>query len=80
LVESPNSPKRGERRDPSRNYSVIQNIVELLAGDGFSGLGDAHKGLNAVRKAVFISVPWQRCQFHTQQNVQTYVPKQEMKN
>jgi len=54
--------------------------VELLAGDGFSGLGDAHKGLNAVRKAVFISVPWQRCQFHTQQNVQTYVPKQEMKN
>ncbi len=25
------------------------------------------------------SVPWQRCQFHLQQNAQAYVPKQEMK-
>jgi transposase-like protein len=24
-------------------------------------------------------VPWQRCQFHLQQNAQAYVPKQEMK-
>jgi transposase-like protein len=25
------------------------------------------------------SVPWQRCQFHLQQNAQAYLPKQEMK-
>jgi len=28
---------------------------------------------------VFGGVPWQRCQFHLQQNASAYVPKQEMK-
>ena len=42
-------------------------------------ISDAHEGLKAARKAVFPSVPWQRCQFHLQQNAQAYVPKQEMK-
>ncbi len=42
-------------------------------------ISDAHEGLKAARKAVFPSVPWQRCQFHLQQNAQVYVPKQEMK-
>ena len=42
-------------------------------------VSDAHEGLKAARKAVFPSVPWQRCQFHLQQNAQAYVPKQEMK-
>ena len=42
-------------------------------------ISDAHEGLKAARKAVFPSVPWQRCQFHLQQNAQSYVPKQEMK-
>ena len=28
---------------------------------------------------MFPSVPWQRCQFHLQQNAQAYVPKQSMK-
>src|SRR5690554_238390 len=40
---------------------------------------DAHEGLKAARKAVFPSIPWQRCQFHLQQNAQAYVPKQQMK-
>jgi transposase-like protein len=31
-------------------------------------VSDAHSGLAAARKAVFPSVPWQRCQFHLQQN------------
>lgn len=35
---------------------------------------DAHEGLAAARKAVFGSVPWQRCQFHLQQNAGQYVP------
>jgi transposase-like protein len=39
---------------------------------------DDHKGLAAARKAVFASVPWQRCQFHLQQNAQAYVPKKSM--
>jgi len=40
---------------------------------------DAHEGLKAALQAVFPGVPWQRCQFHLQQNAQAYVPKQEMK-
>jgi transposase-like protein len=42
-------------------------------------ISDAHSGLKAARKAVFPSVPWQRCQFHLQQNAQSHVPKQHMK-
>lgn len=40
---------------------------------------DAHPGLQAGRKAVFPSIPWQRCQFHLQQNAQAYIPKKDMK-
>ena len=39
---------------------------------------DAHEGLKAALAAVFAGVPWNRCQFHLQQNAQAYVPKQEM--
>lgn len=42
-------------------------------------LTDAHTGLTAARQAVFGSVPWQRCQFHLQQNAGTFVPRQGMK-
>lgn len=42
-------------------------------------ISDAHSGLKAARKATFPSVRWQRCQFHLQQNAQSYVPKQSMK-
>ena len=37
-------------------------------------VSDAHEGLQAARRAVFPSVPWQRCQFHLQQNAGQYVP------
>ncbi len=37
-------------------------------------ISDAHEGLKAARLAVFGGVPWQRCQFHLQQNAQAYVP------
>jgi transposase-like protein len=43
-------------------------------------VSDAHSGLKAAKTAVFPSVPWQRCQFHLQQNAQSYVPKQSMKS
>lgn len=49
-----------------------------LKDRGLHGLelvvSDAHEGLAAARKAVFPSVPWQRCQFHLQQNAAQYVP------
>lgn len=40
---------------------------------------DAHEGLKAALRSSFNSSPWQRCQFHLQQNAQSYVPKLEMK-
>ena len=41
---------------------------------------DAHEGLKAALASVFPGIPWNRCQFHLQQNAQSYVPKQEMKS
>ncbi len=41
---------------------------------------DDHAGLRAARLAVFGSIPWQRCQFHLQQNAQAYVPHKDMQS
>jgi len=38
-------------------------------------VSDDHAGLKAARRAVLPGVPWQRCQFHLQQNAQAYVTK-----
>ena len=35
---------------------------------------DAHGGLKAALRATLNATPWQRCQFHLQQNAQAYVP------
>jgi len=40
---------------------------------------DAHEGLAAARKACFAGIPWQRCQFHLQQNAMQYVPQIAMR-
>lgn len=42
-------------------------------------ISDDHAGLGAARRAVLGSVPWQRCQFHLQQNAGAYVPRQSMR-
>jgi putative transposase len=42
-------------------------------------VSDDHAGLKAARKAVFPSVPWQRCQFHLQQNAGAYLPRQDLR-
>lgn len=51
-------------------------FLEDLQKRGLSGMelivSDDHSGLRAARKAVFPSVPWQRCQFHLAQNAQRY--------
>jgi len=39
--------------------------VQFIVSDDYAGLG-------AARTAGFPSVPWQRCQFHLQQNAQTH--------
>ena len=58
-------------------------FMETLAKRGLHGvhliISDNHGGLKAARKAVFTSVPWQRCQFHLQQNAGQYVPKLSMR-
>jgi transposase-like protein len=41
---------------------------------------DAHSGLKAALKATLNATPWQRCQFHLQQNAQDYVTKQHLKS
>jgi len=59
-------------------------FMESLVKRGLNGLtmivSDAHSGLRAARRAVFPSVPWQRCQFHLQQNAQSYVSKHSLKS
>jgi putative transposase len=42
-------------------------------------ISDDHAGMETARKAVFTGVPWQRCQFHLQQNAQAYVPRVRMR-
>jgi len=60
-----------------------RTFLQSLVSRGLSGvlliISDAHPGLKAARTAVFGGVPWQRCQFHLQQNAQAYVPRQDMK-
>ncbi len=57
----------------------LQNLTER----GLHGIQliirDAPAGLKAARRAIFPSIPWQRCQFHLQQNAQAHVPKQALK-
>lgn len=55
-----------------------RQFLEKLAVRGLRGLelitSDSHSGLIAALRAVFPSVPWQRCQFHMSQNAQQYAP------
>ncbi len=60
-----------------------RNFLQSLAQRGLRAvrliISDAHAGLKAARQAVFGGVPWQRCQFHLQQNAQGYVPRKALK-
>ena len=59
-----------------------RSFLESLKKRGLSGVelitSDDHAGLRAARLAVFGGIPWQRCQFHLQQNAQAYVPHKDM--
>jgi transposase-like protein len=60
-----------------------RTFLESLMQRGLAGVelitSDDHSGLEKARLAVFGGVPWQRCQFHLQQNAQAYVPRRVMK-
>ena len=60
-----------------------RDFLQSLVARGLIGIeliiSAAHVGLQAARKAVFSGIPWQRCQFHLQQNASQYVPRQSMK-
>jgi len=60
-----------------------RSFLESLLTRGLKGVqcivSDQHSGLQAARKAVLPSVPWQRCQFHLMQNAMNYIPKLSMR-
>ena len=60
-----------------------RTFLESLMQRGLAGIelitSDDHSGLEKARLAVFGGVPWQRCQFHLQQNAQAYVPRKVLK-
>jgi len=59
--------------------AFFQSLVQRgLCGVTFI-VSDDHPGMAAARQAVFGAVPWQRCQFHLQQNAQAYVPRLELR-
>jgi len=59
-----------------------RNFLESLQERGLAGVrlitSDDHAGLRKARQALFTGVPWQRCQFHLQQNASQYVPRKKM--
>lgn len=61
-----------------------RTFLESLKQRGLGGVhlitSDDHAGLRAARVAVFGGIPWQRCQFHLQQNAQAYIPRKEMQS
>lgn len=60
-----------------------RTFLQSLVARGLCGvqliISDDHAGLKAARQTVFGGIPWQRCQFHLQQNAQAYVPHQELR-
>lgn len=60
-----------------------RHFLQGLVARGLTGvelvISDAHAGLKQARRAIFGGVPWQRCQFHLQQNAQAYVPRHRLK-
>ena len=58
-------------------------FLEDLTNRGLTGVqlitSDDHHGLRKARQALFTGIPWQRCQFHLQQNASQYVPRKRIR-
>jgi len=67
----------------SEHETHWKDFLQGLKDRGMHGvklvISDDHSGLGAARRAVLGSIPWQRCQFHLQQNAGKYVPRQAMR-
>jgi len=80
---------QGERQVLGVSVSLSEHethwkaFLKGLKDRGLNGVklvvSDDHTGLGAARRAIFGSVPWQRCHFHLQQNAGAYVPKKHMR-
>jgi transposase-like protein len=57
----------------------LQSLVDRGIGGVQLIISDDHAGLGLARRSVFGGIPWQRCQFHLQQNASAHVPRKEMK-
>jgi putative transposase len=88
LVASGITPE-GERQILGVSVSLSEHethwkaFLKGLKDRGMTGVklvtSDDHAGLGAARRAILGSVPWQRCQFHLQQNAGAYLPKRSMR-
>lgn len=88
LVASGITPE-GERQILGVSVSLSEHethwkaFLKSLKERGIHGIkliiSDDHEGLGAARRAVFGGIPWQRCQFHLQQNAGAYLPRQSMR-
>jgi transposase-like protein len=60
-----------------------RSFLEDLVSRGLQGvrlvISDDHAGLEVARRSVLGGLPWQRCQFHLQQNAGKYVPRKSMR-
>jgi transposase-like protein len=61
-----------------------REFLASLQSRGLHGLrlivSDDHAGLRSALTTRFAGVPWQRCQFHLQQNAMAFVPKIHMRD
>jgi transposase-like protein len=59
-----------------------RTFLQSLVQRGLCGIrliiSDDHAGLRQALRAVFGGIPWQRCQYHLQQNAAAYVPHKDM--
>ena len=73
---------RGGSVELSEAEAHWRKFWESLSERGLHGVemitSDNHAGLKAARMCVFLSVPWQRCQFHLQQNASSHFSKKSM--
>lgn len=60
-----------------------RDLIRSLKARGMHGVrmitSDDHEGLKAALKATLPGVPWQRCQFHLQQNASAYVARKDQR-
>lgn len=59
--------------------TFLSGLVDRGLGGVRLIVSDSHAGLKAARQAVFGGIPWQRCQFHLQQNANQYVPRKDVR-